>query len=130
MQAAFAKLRQSHFGRIDKDSGHQARRVAHSFSPGFVKTPIFEQVWVKSLWEAPILWILKATTALATDVSQGAATAVWLAGTQEDEVVGVGHGGGYWLLMIRHLSTADMMNQSTLERLWLRWEAECGIEWR
>lgn len=130
MQAAFARLLQSHFDRTDQDSGHQARRVAHAFSPGFVKTPIFEQVWAKSLWEDPIFWILKATSAHAVDVSQGAATAVWLAGTQEDEVVGVGHGGGYWLRMTRRLSTADTMNQSTLERLWLRWEADCGIEWR
>ena len=130
MQAAFAKLLQSHFDRIDKDSGNQARRVAHAFSPGFTKTPIFEHVSATSLWEDPTFWILKATTALATNVSQGAATAVWLAGTLEDEVVGVGHGGGYWLRMARRLSNADMMSQSTLERLWVRWEADCGIEWR
>ena len=130
MQAAFAKLLQSHFDRIDKDSGNQARRVAHAFSPGFTMTPIFEHVSAKSLWEDPTFWILKATTALATNVSQGAATAVWLAGTMENEVVDVGHGGGYWLRMTRRLSNADMMSQSTLERLWVRWEADCGIEWR
>lgn len=130
MQAAFAKLLQSHFDRIDKDSSHQARRVAHAFSPGFTKTPIFDHVSAMSMLETPLFWILKATTALATDVSQGAATAVWLGSTQENEVVGVGHGGSYWLRMARRLSSADMMSQSTLERLWLRWEADCGIEWR
>ena len=130
MQAAFAKLLQSHFDRVDRDSGHQARRVAHAFSPGFTKTPIFDHILAKSPWEDPTFWILKATTAFATDVSQGAATAVWLAGTQENEVVGVGHGGDHWLRMTRRLSTADMMHQNALERLWLRWEADCGIEWR
>ncbi len=130
MQAAFAKLLQSRFDRIDEGSGHEARRIAHAFSPGFTKTPIFEHISAKSLWEDPTFWILKATTALATDVSQGAATAIWLAGTQTNEVVGVGHGGSYWLRMVRRLSSADMMSQSTLERLWLRWEADCGIEWR
>ena len=130
MQAAFAKLLQSHFDRLDKGSGLEARRVAHAFSPGFTKTPIFGNISATSLWEDPTFWILKAMTALATDVSQGGATAVWLAGTLEDEVVGVGHGGCYWLRMARRLSSADMMSPSTLERLWLRWEADCGIEWR
>ena len=130
MQAAFTKLLQSHFDRIAQDSGHQAGRVAHAFSPGFTKTPIFEHVSASSLGEDPLMWILKATTAFATDVSQGAATAVWLAGTSENEVVDVGHGGGYWLRMTRRLSNADMMSQDTLERLWVRWEADCGIEWR
>lgn len=49
MQAAFAKLLQSHFDCIDKDSGLEARRVAHAFSPGFTKTlilEIFRQVFV------------------------------------------------------------------------------------
>ena len=130
MQAAFAKLLQSRFDRMHTGSSHETRRVAHAFSPGFTKTAIFGKVLAKYPWEDPTFWILKATIALATDVSQGAATAVWLAGTQDNEVVGVGHGGSYWLRMARRLSSADMMTQSTLERLWLRWEADCGIEWR
>ena len=130
LQAAFAKLLQSHFDRKVQDSSHQARRIAHAFSPGFTKTPIFDRVSATSMLETPVFWFLKATTALATDVSQGAATAVWLGSTQEDEVVGPGHGGGYWLRMTRRLSIADMKSQSILERLWVRWEADCGIEWR
>lgn len=58
-----------------------------------------------------------STNASATEVAQGAATAVWLVGILEIEVVGVGYGQYYWVCMARHLSSADMMIQSTLERL-------------
>ncbi len=44
-------------------------------------------------------------------MSQSAATAVWLAGIPENEVVGVEHGGCYWLRMARRLSSANMTSQ-------------------
>ena len=107
----FRQALHSHFDRIDKGSGLEAKRVAHTFSPGVTKTPIFGNISASFLWEGPTLWILKATTAPATDVSQSAATAVWLAGTPENEVVGVGHSGCYWLRIARGLSSANMMSR-------------------
>ena len=70
MQVAFAKLLQSHFDRIDKDSGLEARRVARAFSPGFTKTLSLGNIAVSFLWEDPTSWILKATTASAIDVTR------------------------------------------------------------
>jgi NAD(P)-dependent dehydrogenase (short-subunit alcohol dehydrogenase family) len=130
MQAAFARLLQDHFDRKANEAGKQNRRVAHAFSPGFTHTPIFAKTTVKTIWDDPLFWILTVTTFLATDVSQGAATGVWLASTQDRDVVGRGMGGGYWDRMTRRLSSVDMMSKEKLERLWVRWEADAGVEWR
>ena len=81
MQVAFAKLLPSHFDRIDKDQGLEARKVARAFLPGFTKTLSLGNISVSFLWEDPAFWILRATTDSATDVTQGAATAVCLVGT-------------------------------------------------
>ena len=69
-------------------------------------------------------------TVLAVDVSQGAATGVWLACTNDEAVGGQGMGGGYWYRMTRRLSNIDMMTKETVERFWVRWEADAGVQWR
>ena len=130
MQVAFANLLQSHFDRAARQSGKHQRRIAHAFDPGFTLTPFFTKFSASSMWQDPLYWILRSTTALALDVSQGAATAVWLAGTQDKTVVGAGNGGACWLRMSRQVSKIDLLDQATLERLWLRWEADSGVEWR
>lgn len=131
MQAAFAKLLQDHFDRKATEAGVQSRRIAHAFSPGFTSTPIFGKIAQISFFEDPVFWLLKMTDyAVATDVSQGAATGVWLASTNDEAVVGKGMGGGYWDRMTRKMSKVDVTSKDTLERLWVRWEADARVEWR
>lgn len=132
MQLAFAKLLQKRFDRKTAEAGMQSRRIVHAFHPGFVLTPVFEKLPKKSFLEGPLHWMLRMSgfTALAVDVTQGAATGVWLAGTNDNTVVGEGMGGGYWDRMTRRVSNVDMMDKEIVERFWVRWEADAGVEWR
>ena len=115
MQVVFAKLLQGHFDRKAAEAGVETRRVAHAFSPGLTLTPMTAKITV---------------SALAVDVSQGAATGVWLANTDDEGVTGKGMGGGYWDRMTRRVSSVDMMSKEMVERFWVRWEADAGVEWR
>lgn len=115
MQVAFARLLQNHFYRKAAEAGVKNRRVAHAFSPGLTFTPMTAEI---------------RESVLALDVSQGAATGVWLASTEDEMVVGNGMGGGYWDRMTRRVSNVDMMSKDMVERFWVRWEADAGVEWR
>ncbi|CAF9906091.1 hypothetical protein IMSHALPRED_004074 [Imshaugia aleurites] len=138
MQIAFAKLLQSRWNAAAKASGRTNERVVHAFSPGFTQTPGLPKMTPLSIWKySPLqvwedrgFWLLGATTVLATDVSQGAATAVWLATTKDEAVAGEGMGGGYWERMTKRAATVDAMSTEMLERFWIRWEADAGITWR
>lgn len=132
MQVAFAKLLQNRFDRKAAEAGIQSRRIVHAFHPGFVLTPVFDKIPKKVFLEDPLHWILRNSglRALAVDVTQGAATGVWLAGTNDSTVVGEGMGGGYWDRMTRRVSNVDMMDKEMVERFWVRWEADAGVEWR
>ena len=131
MQVAFAKLLQDRFDRKAAQTGMHSRRIAHAFSPGFTLTPIFSKSPNKSFFEDPAFWTLRLTNStLAMDVSQGAATGVWLACTNDEAVIGEGMGGRYWDRMTRRVSKIDMMSKETVERFWVRWEADAGVEWR
>ncbi len=131
MQVAFAKLLQDRFDRKAAQTGMKSRRIAHAFSPGFTLTPIFSKSPNKRFLEDPVFWALRLTnTTLAVDVSQGAATGVWLACTNDEAVIGEGMGGRYWDRMTRRVSKVDMMSKETVERFWVRWEADAGVEWR
>lgn len=130
MQVAFARLLHERFERKANEVGANNRRLVHTFTPGFTMTPIFGKVTVRSMLEDPIWWVLQVTTVLATHVGQGAATGVWLGTTQDEDVVGDGKGSGYWDRMTRMVSKVDIMDRKTIERLWIRWEADAGIEWR
>lgn len=130
MQTAFARSLQQKWDREGAVAGHVNRRVAHAFTPGYTSTEIFGKYEVQNVWKEPVFAALKAWTVIATHVSEGAATGTWLASTDDKQVVGTGMGGGYWDRMIRRTSTADMFGQEMLDRLWARWEADAGIEWR
>ncbi|KAI8906662.1 hypothetical protein DFJ77DRAFT_477598 [Powellomyces hirtus] len=131
MQAAFAKRLQRHFDQRGAASGIENRRTAHAFTPGFTRTPIFTKFSSNGLLSDPAFQILKLTTTAATDVDQGAATAVWLASTNDRQVAGApGTGGGYWDRMQRKMSRADVMSDELLDRFWTRWENDAGIQWR
>lgn len=130
MQCAFARSLQLHFDQQAARRGLVKRRVVHSFTPGFTFTPIFQKFEIKSLWTDPGFALLKATTQFATDVSEGAATGSWLASTDDPEVVSEGKGGRYWDRCVPRLGTADLLNKDILDRLWTRWEADAGVEWR
>lgn len=130
MQCALARNLQLRFERQAAASGTQNRKIAHSFSPGYTVTPIFGKLELKSFWADPEFAFLKACTWLATPVSEGAATGSWLASTNEQQVIGPGKGGRYWDRCVRRKSAADMLDEDTLNRLWLRWEADAGVNWR
>lgn len=133
MQCAFAKLLTQRWARQAAETGGESgRRISHSFTPGFTSTPIFAKTEATStLFSDPLFYLLRVTyTVLATPVQQGALTGVWLASTDDAEVVGDGKGGGYWDRMTRRISKVDLLSQETLDRMWIRWEADAGVEWR
>lgn len=130
MQNVFAKLLQSRWEAAAKVSGRENERVAHAFSPGFTSTPALPRLKDLRVEGKFVFRVLCAATALATDVSQGAATGVWLATTRDEAVAGQGMGGGYWERMTKRATTVDLMGTEMLERFWIRWEADAGISWR
>ena len=131
MQVAFAKLLQDHFDRKAAETSVKDRRIVHAFGPGLVATPVFDKFPKPSFFRNPLYWILNLSmNALGLDVSQGAATGVWLACTEDEAVVGKGMGGAYWDRMARWLSSIDVMSKENVERFWVRWEADAGVEWR
>ena len=132
MQIAFAKLLQRHFDLQAASAGTtQSRRIAHAFNPGFTATSIFSHMAEPSFFSDPVYWFLKQTYSIvAIDTRQGAATGVWLATTDDEVVVGKGVEGGYWDWMSRRVSRVDMMSRELVERFWVRWEADAGVEWR
>ena len=131
MQVCFAKLLQARWDSIAASQGTANKRTVNAFTPGFTYTPIFEKVTARGFFEDPSFWLLRYTAHfVGTHVSQGAATGSWLATTDDDKVFGSGNGGGYWERMSRRVSTADMISRDKLDRLWLRWESDAGVEWR
>lgn len=130
MQLVFAKLLQRRWAAAAKVSGNANERVAHAFSPGFTSTPALPRLKTLSIEGNLPFRVLCAATALATHVSQGAATGVWLATTRDGAVVGEGMGGGYWERMTRRATMVDLMGVEMLERFWIRWEADAGVSWR
>ena len=130
MQIVLAKLLQSRWDAAAKVSGRENERVAHAFSPGFTSTPALPRLKTMRIEGKFAFRVLCVATALATDVSQGAATGVWLATTRDEAVAGEGMGGGYWERMTRRATSVDLMGTEMLERFWIRWEADAGILWR
>ena len=131
MQVALAKLLQSHFDRKAAEAGSKDRRIAHAYSPGLISTSIFDKFTRASFFADPLYSILYLVMdVLGLDASQGAVTGVWLASTKDEQVVGEGMGGGYWDRMSRWLSTIDVFSKEDLERFWVRWEADAGVQWR
>lgn len=132
MQCAFAKLLAQRWARQAAETGKPCKMTSHSFTPGFTSTPIFSKsAETNTLTSDPLFYFLRMTyTLLALPVQQGALTGVWLASTNNVEVVGDGKGGGYWDRMTQRVSRVDLLGQETLNRMWIRWEADVGIEWR
>ena len=132
MQCAFAKLLTQRWARQSKETGQPRKLISHSFSPGFTSTPIFSKgAETSSLLSDPIFYLLRVTyNVLATPVQQGSLTGVWLASTNDAEVIGDGKGGAYWDRMTRRIPKIDLLSQETLDRMWIRWEADADIEWR
>jgi NAD(P)-dependent dehydrogenase (short-subunit alcohol dehydrogenase family) len=129
MQVTFAKLLQNRWDAAAKEKGIVNNRIAHAFSPGFTMTPIFGKITSSAILKDPIYWFLKTSTVLATDVSQGAATAVWLATTDDEAVTGQGMGGKFWERMTRRVTGVDLMSPEKLARFWNRWESDAGTKW-
>jgi NAD(P)-dependent dehydrogenase (short-subunit alcohol dehydrogenase family) len=128
MQCVFAKLLQR---RFDQQRTGAAGRVAHTFTPGFTSTAIFSKTLTERWREDPGFMFLKTTEGLlATNVEQGAATGLWLASSDEELITGAGNGGRYWDRMIHKSCSADLLDEVLLARLWQRWEADVGVEWR
>lgn len=130
MQVAFTRLLQQHFDRKANERGEVNQRIVHCFTPGFTLTPMIGKLNIRSLQEDPVWWVLQTTAIFAIHPQQGASTGVWLATTQDRAVVGVKDSGGYWDRMVRRVSKAELMGPDVMQRLWIRWEADVGIEWR
>ena len=130
MQIVFAKLLQSRWDLAAKVSGRKNERAAHAFSPGFTSTPALPRLRNMRIDGKLAFKILCVATALATDVSQGAATGVWLATTRDKAIAGEEVDGGYWERMTRRATMVDLMSREMLERFWIRWEADAGISWK
>ena len=132
MQVAFAKLLQNHFDRKAAEAGAtKDRRIAHAYGPGLITTSIFDKFTRASFLADPLYAILYSIIdMLGLDASQGAVTGVWLATTKDEAVVGPGMGGGYWDRMSRWSSSIDAFSKEDLERFWVRWEADAGVQWR
>ena len=131
MQVIFARLLQNHFDRKAAEGGVKGRRTAHAFNPGLVNTSFLDALTKPSFFPDPMFWlIISNIDVFGVDASQGAATGVWLACTDSDAVVGEGMGGGYWDRMSRRASTMDFLSRDNIERFWVRWEADAGVEWR
>ena len=129
MQVAFARLLQQRFERTAAVEVIQSKKIAHAFSPGFTSTPIFSKLEFTQFRTDTLFDILKVTTSFATHVSEGATTGSWLASTNDPEVVGKGKGGRYFDRCVARMSSIDLLDQETLDRLWIRWQADAGIEW-
>ena len=133
MQCAFARMLQRRWDGQVASTEDGKKRTAHAFTPGFTFTPIFGKLgmrsgaWLSDLLRDPAYALLTVGTALATDVEQGAATGTWLACTRDPAVVY--GGGGYWDRLSREFSVADKLRDEVMQRLWTRWERDCGIEW-
>lgn len=129
MQVAFAKKLQEKWDREAEGDGRLNRKISHSFDPGYTSTAIFGKYQVTTFWNEPFFRLLQLCTLIVTDVSEGAATGSWLASTNDDQVVGLGMGGGYWERMVRRTGNADMYGSDMLDRLWTRWQADADIKW-
>ena len=125
MQVAFAALLQKRFN----ESTPTHERTAHAFSPGYTYTPIFDKIPALPWYVDPGFWMLKACTALCIPPEQGAATGLWLATTDDADVVGQGRGGGYWDRCVKRSTSVDTLPPGMLERMWQLWEVDTGAKW-
>ncbi|PSK38049.1 hypothetical protein B9Z65_1240 [Elsinoe australis] len=123
-QVAFARLLQERF-----DSTYPEKHlVSHSFSPGYTQTAIFDKTTSTASTD-PAFWALKAATAIALPLEQGAATGLWLATTDDEKVVSEGKGGAFWDRCVRRTTAVDSMSRPDLDRLWRVWEEDSGAKW-
>lgn len=98
MQSALARALQRRFD----DEG--SARTAHTFSPGYCATSIFEKTQRPGkFWADPGFRILAVGIALAVSVQQGAATGVMLA----TRVFKEGEAGGFWDRCVRRTSSVS-----------------------
>lgn len=116
-QVACARILQSRFNA----SG--SRMSAAAFSPGYAASAIFGKVETPSLSRDPLFWILTVATVVAVMADVGAASGVMLATrdlSEQDK-------GKYWERCGRRFSKADLLEQETLDRLWIRWCNDAGL---
>lgn len=130
MQVASARLLQDRFNKQSSQSpSGGSRKTAHSFTPGYTFTPIFSKFAHLPWYADPLFWVLKVGTALCVPVDQGAATGLWLATTDDEQVVGAGKGGEYWDRCVRRRTAVETIGDQMLERMWQVWERDSGAEW-
>jgi NAD(P)-dependent dehydrogenase (short-subunit alcohol dehydrogenase family) len=124
MQVVFVRLLQR---RFDRQPGH---KIAHAFSPGYSNTGIFDKIPNAPWWMDVPLWSLKAARILSQTSEQGAAPGLWLATTNDDDVVGEGKGGAYWERCTKRRTKLDVLPDTALERMWKVWEHDTRAKWQ
>ncbi|CAF9925038.1 MAG: hypothetical protein GOMPHAMPRED_003799 [Gomphillus americanus] len=120
MQVAFARALQQRW------SGLGMRATAHAFTPGFSMTPILDKMHKTNILVDPLYWVLRNTTRLAISSEQGALTGVWLAMTNDLEVI---RGGDFWDRFIKRRTPIDFLSPGKLERIWQLWCIDSGAQW-
>ncbi len=129
MQVVFAEMLQRRFDKVAAEKGDASRRLAFAFNPGLTASAVFDKMETPSFLSEPLFAMLKVTPLLRTDVDQGAATAVYLA-TSQDKKVTQAEAGRMWERMHPRVMQVDGLPEDFMERFWLRWENDAGVEWR
>ncbi|KAK4498681.1 hypothetical protein PRZ48_009191 [Zasmidium cellare] len=124
MQIAFAKALQRRFDQESAPGGH---KMAFSFMPGLVHTNIFTAETRPSFLQDPVLWIFStALITIGVQPRQGGATGVHLASSDASALLK--HRGGYFDRLKPRANNVDLISDETLERLWIRWSADAGVD--
>ena len=100
--------------------------TAHSFTPGYAATSIFDKVPETSRSINPFFYFLKRAVKWSVSSDQGAMTGIWLATTDNPVVL---QGGGYWDRCRRLTTRADRIAPGMLERMWQQWCTDTGAKW-
>ncbi|KAK4570454.1 hypothetical protein LTR86_002534 [Recurvomyces mirabilis] len=128
MQIAFAHLLQERWNRNhSRPNTNHHHRTINAFGPGYTYTPIFDKITALPIYVDPLFWLVKAGTVMATPVQQGAATGLWLATSDDAEVLA---GGGFWDRMVKRMSLVDVVSGETLEKVWACWERDGDVVWK
>lgn len=110
MQVVFAKTLQKHFDSAKAAGGK--RRIASAFHPGLTDTPIFGKIEEPNAFFRSVISIVPY---LAIGPDEGAKTGLYLATSDDEDVVERG-AGGYWDRMRRSVTNVSYRSGKERER--------------
>ena len=101
-------------------------RGANAYTPGFCTTSLFDKLDPVPFTKDPLFWFLRECGNLCTPASQGAATGIWLA-TSDDPTVK--KGGLFWDRCVVRCTEVDWNSDQDIKKLWNEWCEETGARW-